>query len=207
MNAVTEPASFLGDPPLTEEAAAYYDKDRADDGYVWNVTRVWCWRPDLFAAFGALRAVLMEKSQLADRDWAVLVTSTASQLGDAYCSLAWGVRLAKLVGDEVAAQVISGVGEPDVSPRERALAEWARKVVRDPNATTEADLARLRENGLGDREIFEATAFIALRLAFATVNDALGAAPDPELARSAPEAVRAAVDYGRPPVGATSAPT
>jgi hypothetical protein len=71
--------------------------------------------------------------------------------------------------------------------------------VRDPNATTEDDVARLREVGLGDRVIFEATVFVAFRLAFSTVNDALGAAPDRQLADSVPPPVRAAVDYGRPP--------
>ena len=48
------------------------------------------------------------------------------------------------------------------------------------------------------REIFEATAFIAFRVAFSTVNDALGARPDLALAEAAPAAVRAAVSYGRP---------
>jgi hypothetical protein len=71
--------------------------------------------------------------------------------------------------------------------------------VRDPNATTERDLARLREVGLGDREIFEATAWIGFRLAFSTVNDALGASPDRQLADAAPDPIRAAVTYGRAP--------
>jgi hypothetical protein len=71
--------------------------------------------------------------------------------------------------------------------------------VRDPNATTKADIERLRELGLGDREIFEATVLVAFRLAFSTINDALGAAPDKQLADTAPAPVRAAVDYGRPP--------
>jgi hypothetical protein len=35
----------------------------------------------------------------------------------------------------------------------------------DPNATTSQDVERLREVGLGDREIFEATAWVAFRLA------------------------------------------
>jgi hypothetical protein len=78
--------------------------------------------------------------------------------------------------------------------------------VRDPNTTTDSDVARLREVGLGDREIFEATAFIAFRLAFSTVNDALGAAPDRQLADAAPDVVRAAVSYGRPPASAPSRP-
>jgi hypothetical protein len=57
--------------------------------------------------------------------------------------------------------------------------------------------SRLRELGLGDREIFEATAFVVLRLAFSTVTDALGAAPDMQLADAAPAPVRGAVSYGR----------
>jgi alkylhydroperoxidase family enzyme len=60
--------------------------------------------------------------------------------------------------------------------------------VRDPNATTKADIERLRELGLGDREIFEATVLVAFRLAFSTINDALGAAPDKPARR-----------HGRPP--------
>jgi hypothetical protein len=64
----------------------------------------------------------------------------------------------------------------------------------------------LRDAGLGDREIFEATTFIALRLAFSTVNDALGAAPDRQLSDAAPDPVRTAVAGGRPPAATASQP-
>jgi uncharacterized protein YciW len=141
----------------------------------------------------------MGSSALTDRDWAVLVTATAAERNDSYCSLAWGARLAALIDDETAAQVIAGDPAPQLSERESALAAWARNVVRDPNSTTETDVARLRDVGLGDREIFEATAFVAFRLAFSAINDALGAAPDKQLSEAAPEPVRAAIDYGRSP--------
>jgi alkylhydroperoxidase family enzyme len=78
------------------------------------------------------------------------------------------------------------------------MAAWARKVVRDPNATTPADIQELRDAGLGDDQIFAITAFVALRLAFSTINDALGAQPDAQLAESLPAEVRQAVTYGRP---------
>jgi uncharacterized peroxidase-related enzyme len=191
--------TFLDEPPASEGRDAAFDADREGDGYVNNFTRLWGWRPDLFRAFAELRASLMRSSALSDRDWAVLVTSTAAERSDSYCSLAWGIRLASLTDDETASQVIAGVAAPALSEREAALADWARLVVRNPNATTEDDVARLRELGLTDREIFEATAFVAFRLAFATINDALGAAPDKQLADAAPAPVRAAVDYGRPP--------
>lgn len=146
----------------------------------------------------------MGSSELTDRDWAVLVTATAAELNDSYCSLAWGARLAALTDDETAAQIIAGDPAPELSDRESALVSWARQVVRDPNATTEGQIARLREVGLDDREIFEATAFVAFRLAFSTINDALGAVPDKQLADAAPPPVRAAVSYGRSPSQAPS---
>jgi hypothetical protein len=43
------------------------------------------------------------------------------------------------------------------------------------------------------------TVFVALRVALSTVNDALGVAPDTELAAGLPPAVRRAVSFGRPP--------
>ena len=119
----------------------------------------------------------MISSELADRDWAVLVTATAAERNDSYCSLAWGTRLAKLSDDATAAQAIAGTPAPALTEREAALADWARQVVRDPNATTEVDVARLRELGLGDREIFEATAFIAFRLAFSVSTTRLARLP------------------------------
>ena len=190
---------FLEHPPDSEEVESDFAADREEDGYVTNGTRLWAWRPGLFGAFRALRTELMESSALTDRDWAILVTATASQLHDSYCALAWGPRLAELSDAETAAQVLAGLPASALSEREAALAEWARKVARDPNATTSEDVARLREVGLGDREIFEATAFIAFRLALATVNDSLGAAPDKQLLDAAPEPIRRVVTYGRSP--------
>ena len=101
--------------------------------------------------------------------------------------------------------MISGETPDGLSPREAALAGWARQVVRDPNATTPEDVKSLRAAGLDDRAIFEATVFIALRLAFSTVNDALGASPDKELVDKVPAAVREAVTYGRRPMTSPSA--
>ena len=78
------------------------------------------------------------------------------------------------------------------------MAAWARKVARDPNATTPADIQALRDSGLDDGQVFAITAFVALRLAFSTINDSLGAQPDAQLAQSLPSQVREAVTYGRP---------
>jgi hypothetical protein len=55
----------------------------------------------------------------------------------------------------------------------------------------------LREAGFSDQQVFGITVYIAARLAFSTVNDALGATPDVELVDSLPPQVRDAISYGR----------
>ena len=195
---MAERPTFLDEPPGSEASERFYADDIESDGYVGNMTRLWCWRPDLLESVAKVRGQITSESSLTPREVAVLVTASASARSDSYCALAWGTRLAELADEDAAAKVISG-DDAGLSERERALAGWARQVVRDPNATTDEDVDRLRSVGLSDREIFEATAYIAQRLAFSTVNDALGASPDLQLAQEAPAKVRAAIDFGRPP--------
>jgi len=127
----------------------------------------------------------------------ILVTAAASALGNSYCSLAWGGKLGKASDAAVAAGVLNG-SDAGLTDQEKAIATWARKVARNPNATTPADIQALRDSGLDDSQIFAITAFVALRLAFSTINDSLGAQPDAQLAQSLPPEVREAVTYGRP---------
>jgi uncharacterized peroxidase-related enzyme len=189
---------FLTDPPPSPQANATHDAAREGDGYVANFVRLWCWRPDLFTSFVDLRLALMSSTTLTDREQAIVVTATVSAFGDSYCSLAWGSKLAKLAGADAAGGVIAGDIPGELSEREAALCDWCRAVVRDPMTTTREQVASLREAGFDDREIFEATLLLGLRLAFSTVNDSLGAQPDRQLAEAVPAPVRDAVTFGRP---------
>lgn len=193
---------FLPRPKTSDAVERLYQSSQSAQGFVMNLTSAWAWRPDVFEAFAALRTLLTAGSGLTKRDQAVLVCATASELRDSYCSLAWGKTLAAEAGAAAAAAVLTSGGEATLTARDRALAAWARKVVADPNGTNGSDIAALRDAGLDDRAIFDATAFIAFRLAFSTVNDALGANPDWQLAETVPPEVRSAVTYGRPPQAA-----
>ena len=190
---------FIAPAPDSPEAAAVRGSTVASQGFSMNLTEAWAWRPDLYNGFAALRTELSGRSTLDKRELTVMVCAGAAQRGDAYCSLAWGRALAKQAGAPLAAAVLADAPADGATAREQALARWARRVVADPNATTAADVQALRDAGLDDREIFEATVFIAFRQAFSTVNAALGIAPDQQLADEAPPAVRAAVTYGRAP--------
>jgi len=187
--------AFLSEPPASAGVQARYDADLASYGFVMNLSHVWAHLPEahtrLFELLGLVGSVFSM------RERGILVAATASTIGDSYCSWAWGWKLTEAADAEVAAGVLAGT-DAGLTPREAALAAWARTVARAPGRTTEAEVATLREAGWSDEEIFRATTFVALRMAFSTVNGALGAAPDAELRSLAPPEVGAVVTWGRP---------
>jgi uncharacterized peroxidase-related enzyme len=188
------------DGPATDRS---YRSDVDDLGFVMNLSRLWAWRPEVCDAFAALRTLLTITSSLSRRELGVLVCATVASLGDSYCALAWGKRLTDASDPSMAAAVLRAEQSPAMTARDRALSAWARRVAGDANATTREDVEALRTAGLSEQEIFEATVFVAFRVAFSTVNDALGARPDWQLAAAVPPEVRDAVTFGRP----TSEPT
>jgi len=194
MEAVT---SFVGPAAPSDGAQLLEDADRGDLGYVMNLTRVWAHLPDVKASLMALLDDTVAAGDISFRHRGVLITACASTLGDSYCSLAWGTRLAKEAGPDIADAVLRG-DDHLLDAQDRALARWARAVAHDPNATTPDDIASLRSAGFTDQQIVAITVFVALRLAFSTVNDALGTQPDAALRERANPRVLEAVTYGRP---------
>jgi alkylhydroperoxidase family enzyme len=196
---------FLGEPQASAAVDAMYAVDREMNGYVMNLRQVWAHVPEAHEAWLALTASGAEAAGLTTRLKSVAISALAGELGDAYCSYAWGNRLAKTSDPGTAAAVLQGVeagpeGEA-LDDRERAVAAWARRLVRDASGAGPADIAALRRAGFDDRAIAGLTAFIAGRIAFSIFNGALGAAPDAELHASAPDAVREAITWGRAPAG------
>lgn len=190
-------ATFLTQPASTEASQKLFDADLDEIGFVMNASTLWAYQPETVTGLFDLLRTTKNHADLTFRQMGILVTATASTLGDAYCSLAWGNKLAGVSDAETAAGVLSG-DDQRLTEAESAMADWARKVVRDPNATTRADVQALRDAGFDDAQIFAITVFVALRLAFSTINDALGAEPDAGLRQIVPEAVRDAVTFGRP---------
>ncbi len=190
-------SSFLAAPNTSPEVQGLYDEDIEDVGYVMNFSKVWAYNPQAKRDLFDLMGQVTDAGSLTFRQRGLLVTACASTLGDAYCSISWGSKLSAHVDPAVVGGLLRG-GDEGLDPSEQALVRWARQVVRDPNATGAHDVQQLRDVGFDDSQIFAITAYVALRLAFSTVNDALGLLPDRTLTDAAPEPVRAAVTYGRP---------
>lgn len=193
-----ERASFLADPEIDEHVERMYETDLSGQGYIAHLTRVWAHSPEALAALSYVLKRATDTAGLDVRQRSLLVTACAATISDSYCSLAFGSKLASTAGEDVAVAILES-DDSALSPDERTLAMWAGRVAHDPNSATAEDVDALRAIGYDDGQIFAITLFIALRMAFSTVNDALGAAPDAELAERAPAAVRAAITYGRPP--------
>ena len=193
--------SFLPTPETTDEVQALYDEDVEDLGFVMNASRLWAHDPSAFDALFALLHGVTKAAGLTVRERGILVTACASTLGDSYCSAAWGYKLTAIpeAGTDAAtvAAILRG-HDHGLTSAEHAMADWARRVARDPNGTTAADVQALRDEGFDDARIFAITVFVAGRIAFSTVNDALGALPDAGLRALAPGAVLDAITYGRP---------
>jgi SAM-dependent methyltransferase/alkylhydroperoxidase family enzyme len=188
--------SFLAAAPSTTAAQRLRQDDLDELGYVMNASRLWGHLPATVEGLFELLGQCVKAGRLDMRTRGILVAATASTLGDSYCSLAWGGKLAKAADPDVAASVLAG-DDSALSPDERALAAWARTITREPNSTTASDVQALRDAGFDDAQIMAVTVFVALRVAFSTVNDALGAIPDPELVAGLPAAITDAVRWGR----------
>jgi alkylhydroperoxidase family enzyme len=196
MSSFPTPAGFLADPPVDDRVHSMYASDLEGQGYVANLTRVWAHSPDTLGVLSYALELATDLSGLDPVERNLVVTAAASAIGDAYCSLAFGSKLAGSVGAEITAAIVQG-DDRRLTQRGRLLTSWARQVAGDPNGTTAEQIAALREIGFDDRQIFGLTFFVALRVAFSTVNDALGATPDPELLARTPEQLDDAVTFGR----------
>jgi len=195
-----ENAGFLAVPELSADVERVYAADVEQFGFVMNLSRMWAHQPAIHDGLFDLMGQAVKAGSLTFRQRGILVVACASTLGDSYCSLAWGKKLSGVAGADLAASTLRG-NDDGLSPTERMLARWARKITRDPSSTETRDIQALRDAGYDDAQIVAITAYVALRIAFATVNDALGGRPDHELNETAPAAVRDAVTYGRSVAG------
>jgi alkylhydroperoxidase family enzyme len=189
--------SFLAVPEPDAASQPLFDDDLVEPGFIMNSSRLWAYQPSTQEAMFEVMRRALATCPLTLRERGVLVAATASTLGDAYCSIAWGCKLANASDVATAVGVLRG-DDAGLTGRERALAGWARKVAGDPNRTSGSDVQELRDAGYGDAQIFGITVYIAMRVAFAVANDALGARPDAEYRDHAPAAILESVTFGRP---------
>jgi len=113
--------TYLDEPALSEGQQKMYDADLAEDGFVWDSSRLWAHQPGLDERLSALFVAAAKAAGLSTRDKAMLVIGQSFSIGDSYCSLAWGRWLTESDGAGTAAAALRG-DEAPFTERERALA-------------------------------------------------------------------------------------
>jgi uncharacterized peroxidase-related enzyme len=132
-------------------------------GFVPNVFLVLAHRPDEFRAFFAYHDALMLKEgglSKAEREMIVVATSGANQC--LYCVVAHGAILRIYARNPlVADQVAVNHRKADITPRQRAMLDFAMKVSLQSGEIEDGDFARLREHGFTDEDAWDIAAISA----------------------------------------------
>jgi len=133
-------------------------------GFVPNVFLALAHRPDECRAFFAYHDALMLKETgnltKGDREMIVVATSGVNQC--LYCVVAHGAILRiyekkPLVADQVAVNY----RKADITPRQRAMLDFAMKVCQDSHTVGEADFDALRAHGFDDEDAWDIAAITA----------------------------------------------
>jgi uncharacterized peroxidase-related enzyme len=159
------PVPELKDLPgdIRERILAVQEKS----GFVPNVFLALAHRPAEFRAFFAYHDALMEKDgglTKGERELIVVATSGLNQC--LYCVVAHGALLRiREKNPLIADQVATNYRKADLTPRQRAMLDFAAKVALRAYEVGEADFAALRAQGFSDEDIWDIgaiTAFFAL---------------------------------------------
>ena len=128
-----------------------------------NVFLVLAHRPDEFRAFMAYHDALMDKSgglSSAEREMIVVATSNANQCH--YCVVAHGAILrVRAKNPFIADQVAVNYRKADITPRQRAMLDFALKVAFESHAVADDDLAALEAQDFSRDDIWDIAAIAA----------------------------------------------
>ena len=132
-------------------------------GFIPNVFLTLACRPDEFRAFFAYHDALMDKDSgltKAEREMIVVATSSANQCQ--YCVVAHGAILRiRAKNPLIADQIAVNYRKADITPRQRAMLDFAMKVATASQLISDADFAALAGHGFSDDDIWDIAAIAA----------------------------------------------
>jgi len=152
-------------------------------GFIPNVFLALARRPAEWRAFFAYHDALMlkEDGHLTKGDREMIVTATSAANNCLYCVVAHGAILRihekkPLVADQVAVNYLKA----DITPRQKAMLDFAMKVCQHSDQIQDQDCAALHAHGFDDEDIWDIaaiTAFFGLSNRMASFSNMM---PNPE---------------------------
>lgn len=153
---------------LPDDIKAKVLEVQAKAGFVPNVFLALARRPAEWRAFFAYHDALMEPesvgrtSHLTKGDREMIVTTTSAANGCLYCVVAHGALLRIYEKKPmVADQVATNYRKADITPRQKAMLDFAMKVCQRSHELGEEDFAPLHAHGFDDEDIWDIAAITA----------------------------------------------
>lgn len=148
---------------LPDDVRSRIEAVQEKGGFIPNVFLVLAHRPDEFRAFMAYHDALMDKPSglsKAEREMIVVATSAANQCQ--YCVLAHGAILRiRAKNALIADQVAVNYRKADITPRQRAMLDFAMKVALKSAEVDDADIAAVKSHGFSQEDVWDMTAIAA----------------------------------------------
>ena len=168
---------------LPEDIRARILEVQEKAGFIPNVFLAFACRSAEWRAFFAYHDALMlkEEGSLTKGEREMIVTTTSAANQCLYCVVAHGAILRiyekkPLVADQVAVNY----RKADISPRQRAMLDFAMKVCENSHAIEEADFTALHAHGFDDEDIWDIAAITAFFGLSNRMASFAGMMPNPE---------------------------
>jgi uncharacterized peroxidase-related enzyme len=173
---VADLESLPGD--LRERILAVQEKA----GFVPNVFLKLARRPAEFRAFFAYHDALMDRpGGLSKGERELIVVATSAAADCLYCVVAHGALLRIFEKQPTLADSVAiNWRKADLSPRQRAIVEFALKVSLESAEIGAADFALLQPHGLSDEDAWDIASIAGFFALSNRLANALGIAPNPE---------------------------
>jgi uncharacterized peroxidase-related enzyme len=148
---------------LPEDIRSRIEAVQEKSGFVPNVFLTLAHRPDEFRAFFAYHDALMDKPgpiTKAEREMIVVATSAANQCQ--YCVVAHGAILrVRAKNPLIADQVAVNYRKADITPRQRAMLDFAMKVSARAYEVDDSDIVDLKGHGFTEEDVWDIAAIAA----------------------------------------------
>src|ERR1700684_4476041 len=146
--------------PLTPHMAAYFAKCEEKLGFVPNVLKAYAFDMAKLSAFvGMYNDLMLAPSGLSKLEREMIAVAVSAHNRCYYCLVAHGAAMRALAGDPALGELmVMNYRAARLSPRERAMLDFAVKLSAEPWRVEEEDRDALRRIGFSDRDIWDIAA-------------------------------------------------
>ncbi|WP_319775776.1 peroxidase-related enzyme [Breoghania sp.] len=165
-----------GNEPLSEATTRYFAKCEEKLGIVPNVLKAYAFDDVKLRAFTDMyNDLMLGPSGLSKLEREMIAVAVSAVNRCFYCLTAHGAAVREYSGDPVLGELmVMNYRVADLSPRQRAMLDFAVKLTERPHEMMEDDRQHLRDAGFSDRDIWD----ISTIAGFFNMSNRVAAATD-----------------------------